>query len=263
MARFELDYKKFKDAVLLRDNYTCNICGIKGANEIAPIPPANLNVVHELMPNIGITVNINAPDKTITVCHTCKVDLENKYYTELNKPLKVKILEYYNYKCGYCGEFASEVIKNDEYLKKSTYLSGNEKGTLNNDVSFTRYIAICDKCKLETITPIDFEKLVGLAFEKSGYIVELTVVTGDHGIDLICKHPDRDEKIIVQCKKYKGTVGEPALRDFYGAIIDSGADKGYFITTGKFTEPAKNWAKFKNIILIDKLTLSEFLINGL
>ena len=44
--------------------------------------------------------------------------------------------------------------------------------------------------------------------------------------------------VFFQCKRYKGSVGSSAVRDFRGAMAGRG-DKGLLITTGTFTADAK------------------------
>ncbi len=41
-----------------------------------------------------------------------------------------------------------------------------------------------------------------------------------------------------QCKRYRGSVGSAAVRDFRGAMQGRG-DKGLLVTTGTFTSEAK------------------------
>jgi restriction system protein len=53
--------------------------------------------------------------------------------------------------------------------------------------------------------------------------------------DLISFH------VFFQCKRYKGSVGASAIRDFRGAMVGR-ADKGLLITTGSFTSDAKREA---------------------
>ena len=91
------------------------------------------------------------------------------------------------------------------------------------------------------ISPTSFERLTQRLLRESGFIhVEVTGRTGDGGIDgkgiaringLMSFH------IAFQCKKYKGSVGAPEIRDFRGATIGR-ADRGLFITTGNFTKAA-------------------------
>lgn len=44
--------------------------------------------------------------------------------------------------------------------------------------------------------------------------------------------------VFFQCKRYRGSVGASAVRDFRGAMAGRG-DKGLLITTGTFTAEAK------------------------
>lgn len=44
--------------------------------------------------------------------------------------------------------------------------------------------------------------------------------------------------VFFQCKRYRGSVGSSAVRDFRGAMAGRG-DKGLLITTGTFTTDAK------------------------
>ena len=45
--------------------------------------------------------------------------------------------------------------------------------------------------------------------------------------------------VFFQCKRYAGSVGASAVRDFRGAMTGRG-DKGLLITTGTFTTDAKS-----------------------
>ncbi|WON77393.1 restriction endonuclease [Serratia sp. UGAL515B_01] len=94
---------------------------------------------------------------------------------------------------------------------------------------------------VEEMSPGAFERLTQRLLRESGFIhVEVTGRTGDGGIDgkgiaringLMSFH------IAFQCKKYKGSVGAPEIRNFRGATIGR-ADRGMFITTGSFTKAA-------------------------
>lgn len=94
---------------------------------------------------------------------------------------------------------------------------------------------------IEEMSPDAFERLTQRMLRESGFVhVEVTGRTGDGGIDgkgiaringLMSFH------IAFQCKKYKGSVGAPEIRNFRGAIVGR-ADRGMFITTGSFTKAA-------------------------
>ncbi|MEI9909644.1 MAG: restriction endonuclease [Bacteroidota bacterium] len=94
---------------------------------------------------------------------------------------------------------------------------------------------------LYNVPPAAFERLAQRILRESGFFqVEVTGKTGDGGIDgkgivrvsgLLSFH------VIFQCKRYKGSVTPSQIRDFRGAM-QGRADKGLFITTGKFTRDA-------------------------
>ncbi|HEY8600934.1 MAG TPA: restriction endonuclease [Thermomicrobiales bacterium] len=97
---------------------------------------------------------------------------------------------------------------------------------------------------LQQIPPSSFEKLCQRVLRESGFTrVQVTGKSGDGGIDgigvlriaLLSFH------VFFQCKRYKGSVGASAIRDFRGAMVGR-TDKGLFITTGSFTPDAKREA---------------------
>jgi len=95
--------------------------------------------------------------------------------------------------------------------------------------------------KILSLPPDAFERLCQRILRESSFIqVEVTGRSGDGGIDgkgvvriggLLSFHT------IFQCKRYRGSVGTKEIRDFRGAMVGR-ADKGLFITTGKFTRDA-------------------------
>ena len=111
---------------------------------------------------------------------------------------------------------------------------------------------------LHNIDPLEFEVLVGRLFERMGYEVEMTPRTGDGGVDMFLVKPD-GAKAVVQCKRFKGTVGEPVLRDLFGAMHDAHAEKALLVTTGRVSTPGHDWAKGKPIEIIEFLRLKKML----
>lgn len=133
------------------------------------------------------------------------------------------------------------------FLAKS-YLQRGKTKTYKNNLK-----QIGDLLK---VTPIEFEKWVKEhIFEKEGWQVSETKKTGDGGIDLILWK--NDEKLIAQCKRFRKTVGEPLVRDFYGTMVSEGVSKGYFVTTGLFSLSALKFAGDKPIEMIDRRVLAQ------
>jgi Holliday junction resolvasome RuvABC ATP-dependent DNA helicase subunit len=115
--------------------------------------------------------------------------------------------------------------------------------------------AVNIETRLQDLPPLDFEAFVGRLFEALGYEVDRTPGTGDHGLDLLMRKDGLFE--VVQCKRWAGNVGEGVVRDFYGALVHSGARSGFLITTGQFTPAAKAFASGKPIRLMDLNDLIE------
>jgi restriction system protein len=86
-------------------------------------------------------------------------------------------------------------------------------------------------------------------FREMGYAVEITSGTTDSGIDLLLRK--NNQLIAVQCKRWSAPVGEPVVRDFYSALMSSGAQSGYVVTTSTFTSHAYSFAQGKPIQLVD------------
>lgn len=111
----------------------------------------------------------------------------------------------------------------------------------------------------DNVHPRDFEEIIGKLFRSMGYLVKNTGKTGDEGIDLICTNHSNSEITVVQCKRYKGVIGAPIVRDFYGALIHYKAKKGYIVTTSYFTKSAIEWIKDKPIVFINKQDLANLM----
>jgi hypothetical protein len=103
---------------------------------------------------------------------------------------------------------------------------------------------------LLNLTPTEFEDMVVELYRMAGHEAKRTGRVGDNGVDVLVQAKN-GEKWIVQCKRYKGSVGEPIVRDFYGAMQHEKADKGTIIAAGRFSRPAIEWAAGKPISLYD------------
>lgn len=103
---------------------------------------------------------------------------------------------------------------------------------------------------LLALSPSEFEAWVQQLFRSRGYFTQNTPDSGDHGVDLWVVSP-QGERAIVQCKRYRGAVGEAAVRDLYGVMQHEAAPRGFLVTTGSISAAAGRWAQGKPIELID------------
>ncbi|MCB0159368.1 MAG: restriction endonuclease [Caldilineaceae bacterium] len=105
--------------------------------------------------------------------------------------------------------------------------------------------------QLQALTPSEFEDYVAeRIFERQGYRVENTPDVKDGGVDILVR--DRFGNLaVVQCKRYRGTVGAATLRDLYGTMLHTGATHAYLVTSGRISRDAREWVRGKPIGLID------------
>ncbi len=98
---------------------------------------------------------------------------------------------------------------------------------------------------MKSLPPAGFERLCQRLLRESDF--EEVVVTGragDGGLDghgVLQINPFVSFRVYFQCKRYDGSVGAGAVRDFRGAMMGR-ADKGLILTTGTFTAEAKREA---------------------
>ncbi len=94
---------------------------------------------------------------------------------------------------------------------------------------------------LQTMDPFGFERLTQRILRECGFTqVTVTQKSGDGGIDGIGKlmiNGIFSFSVAFQCKRYSGSVGAPAVRDFRGSL-STDIEKGVLITTGSFSKAA-------------------------
>jgi len=117
-----------------------------------------------------------------------------------------------------------------------------------------------------------FEKLVVELLVKMGYggsqrnAARAVGQSGDEGIDGII---DEDrlglDTIYIQAKKWKQgmSVGRPEIQKFVGALQGKRAKRGIFITTTKFSDDAREYARMidTKVVLIDGPQLTDLMID--
>jgi len=112
---------------------------------------------------------------------------------------------------------------------------------------------------LKAMDPIVFEFLTAALFEQEGYKVKTTVASGDEGVDVLAVKRKGLKKVVIQCKRYSGSVGQPTIRDLYGTMMHNRANAAYLVTTATITRQAHQWAKGKPIHLIDGYELVNWI----
>ncbi|WP_061860152.1 restriction endonuclease [Priestia megaterium] len=106
-----------------------------------------------------------------------------------------------------------------------------------------------------------FEVYLQILFRHLGYHPEITKQSGDFGADLVM---ERDEKIVVQAKRYgyKNRVSLSAVQEVYGAKAYYRANQAWVVTNSYFTKQAKELAAACDVKLVDREDL-KMLIHGI
>lgn len=113
---------------------------------------------------------------------------------------------------------------------------------------------------LNAMTWRQFETLVGESFRRKGYSVTKTTGGPDSDFDLVLKQ--QGKTFLVQCKQWRAIkVGVNTVRELHAVMTAQGANGGFVVTTGLFTDEALAFARNQNIELMDGKALHA-LIHG-
>jgi len=136
-------------------------------------------------------------------------------------------------------------------------------GAFFSRVKAKRRVGIFDsQTSFETVRNLswqEFELLIGEAYRRKGYsVLERGGSAPDGGVDLVLTKDGR--KTIVQCKHWSTySVRVPMIREAYGVMVAEQADECVFVTSGRFTKDAQQFAEGKPIQMIDRLRLGALL----
>jgi restriction system protein len=124
--------------------------------------------------------------------------------------------------------------------------------------------------RIKLNTPRFFENLVVDLMVKMGYGGSRADAgrsigqIGDEGIDGIINEDRLGLDVIyLQAKRWDGSVGRPEIQKFVGALHGKRAKKGVFITTGRFSDEARDYVQNidPKVVLIDGRLLTSYMID--
>jgi|tagenome__1003787_1003787.scaffolds.fasta_scaffold20429259_1 restriction system protein len=97
----------------------------------------------------------------------------------------------------------------------------------------------------------EFGQLVREGFRLQGFdIREEGRGTAAAGMDLVLSRGK--DTFLVQCEHWRASkVGVEVVRDMHGAMATHGAAGGFVVTSGQFTEAARDFAEGRSVRLVD------------
>ncbi|MGW8431318.1 restriction endonuclease [Curtobacterium citreum] len=109
--------------------------------------------------------------------------------------------------------------------------------------------------------PREFELLVKELLEAMGLTAKETPYSKDDGVDVVAEdhRPFRRGRVVVQAKRYAGSVGVTTVRELNGVLPLHRAQRGIVVTTGTFTREAVATADLLGIELVDGAELRQAL----
>ncbi len=202
------------------------------------------------------------------------LEFEHQKYEEIKEKLELKrpknLEEFINdllYICGsnwlkYIDAFIRILndnkmeFKREEIIEKLKNIEKEiEIKNLENKLNSGHTLTMED---IDIMTGYEFEKFLKNLFEKMGYAVEETKLSGDQGADLVINK--FSEKLVFQAKRYGcEKVSNSAIQEVVAAIRYYNANKGTVVTTSTFTKSAIELARSNGVDLIDRTKLDALI----
>lgn len=107
-----------------------------------------------------------------------------------------------------------------------------------------------DVDKLKHMDEREFIEYVSYLYKKLGYFIDLLKSKEDLGCDIVARK--KQEIICIKCISGVDTIDLLPLQQVYGSLNLYKANKGMIVTTGNFTERAKQFAKSNKLELVDQ-----------
>lgn len=97
-----------------------------------------------------------------------------------------------------------------------------------------------------------FEEVCAELLKIQGYNAKVTCVGADGGVDIVIKDNNGLVVSVAQCKAFgKKPIGVSLIRELFGIMASENVKQGLFFTTSTFSSDAVEFAKNKNMKLID------------
>jgi hypothetical protein len=118
----------------------------------------------------------------------------------------------------------------------------------------------------DAVSPEELEHLVADVWRERGWSTSVSAVSGDGGVDVVAErdNPFR-QKQLIQVKHYAddNPVSAPEVQQYAGLQHQHpDADSVVVVTSGRFSEPARETATEANVKLVDGEELSDLAIDA-
>jgi restriction system protein len=115
----------------------------------------------------------------------------------------------------------------------------------------------CDLSLIDNTTGREFETFIVKLFEKLGYSTTVTNRSKDYGCDMMLQRDDY--RIAVQAKRSESELNFTSVQRVLGSLKKYNAQISIVVTNNKFISSAKQLAKIKDVVLIDRKKLLDLI----
>jgi HJR/Mrr/RecB family endonuclease len=160
-----------------------------------------------------------------------------------------------NMQCGICRDLiasellaaAAEEAKSDQRARTLTAAIAFNKA----EASRIHRSRLSRAEHLRSLGGRGFEDAVAELYRRMGFEVTQTPYAGDRGRDAVLRKGAT--KYVLECKCYADgrAIGRPALQILYASMLEVRAKGAFFVTTGRFSKHAAEYARANSIELVD------------
>jgi hypothetical protein len=155
------------------------------------------------------------------------------------------------------ARLAQETNQQEEERRKEAERQQNEREEIAARAKWQAYHESKSMAEIAGMSGQEFEKFLARLFARTGYTDITLTPTNDQGGDLLCTSPS-GERVVIQAKRWRGSVGNSAVQQLLGAMVHYGRTRGSVVTNSTFTGPARELAaKDSRITLLDGRWLAE------
>lgn len=117
-----------------------------------------------------------------------------------------------------------------------------------------------DLAAVDQMSSQEFLKYLNYLFRSAGFHVQFTPPVGNYGVDLVLTHPTSEQRIAVQAHRTDEPVEAGAVLTVQASSLLYGCERAMVVTSGEFSEEARQQAESIGVILVDRTRLQEFMV---
>ena len=145
----------------------------------------------------------------------------------------------------------SKWVKEVDYFLNNVALPVNSESAAYTRIEIEKATSSYGNAKSDfsdSMSPLEYERLVADRLRGLGWDARTTVPTGDQGIDVIAEKDG--QKLVVQCKLYSSPVGNKAVQEVIAGKTFEQADMADVVSNATFTPSAKQLASSAGVFLL-------------